>query len=118
MAPESLDAGAARFALNLQGQTLEYRHGPLQSQPFTWPGSTTDASFRFEAVTGSASSPGLQGPWAWFRLLDGAQVERVADTRYRITFAAGGHSMRVILDAASSRNPFGQGLFTGFRCAM
>ena len=118
LAPESLDAGAARFALNLQGQTLEYRHGPLQSQPFTWPGSTTDASVRFDAVTGPASSPGLQGPWAWFRLLDGAQVERVTDTRYRITFAAGGHSMRVILDAASSRNPFGQGLFTGFRCAM
>jgi type VI secretion system protein ImpL len=118
LTPESLDAGATRFALTLQGQNLEYRHGPLQSQQFAWPGSTTDASFRFEAGSGAAAGPGLQGAWAWFRLLDGGQVERVSDTRYRITFAAGGHSMRVILDAASSRNPFGPGLFTGFRCTM
>ena len=118
LAPESLDAAATRFVLTLQGQTLEYRHGPLQSQPFTWPGSTSDASFRFESGSGSVAGPALQGPWAWFRLLDGAQVERVSDTRYRITFAAGGHSMRVILDAASSRNPFGPSLFSGFRCTM
>jgi len=50
--------------------------------------------------------------------VDGAQVERVSDTRYRVTFTAGGHSMRVVLEAASSRNPFGQNLFTGFRCTM
>lgn len=118
LTPESLDAGATRFVLTLQGQTLEYRHGPLQSQQFTWPGSTTDASFKFESGAGSASGPVLQGPWAWFRLLDSAQVERVSDTRYRITFAAGGHSMRVVLDAASSRNPFGQSPLSGFRCTM
>jgi type VI secretion system protein ImpL len=118
LTPESLDAGATRFTLTLQGQNLEYRHGPLQSQPFTWPGSTTDASFKFESGSGSAAGPVLQGPWDWFRLLDAAQVERVSDTKYRITFAAGGHSMRVILDAASSRNPFGPSLFTGFRCTM
>jgi type VI secretion system protein ImpL len=118
LTPESLDAGATRFTLTLQGQSLEYRHGPLQSQPFVWPGSTTDASVRFEAGGGSAAGPVSQGPWAWFRLLDAGRVERVSATRYRITFAAGGHSMRVILDAASSRNPFGRDLFTGFRCTM
>jgi type VI secretion system protein ImpL len=121
--PESLDAGTTRFTLTVQGQTLEYRHGPLQSQQFTWPGTTTDASFNFEAVGSSSAGnspghPGLQGPWAWFRLLDGAQVERVSDTRYRITFTAGSHSMRLVLDAASSRNPFGQNPLAGFRCTM
>ncbi|MDB6010418.1 MAG: type secretion protein [Gammaproteobacteria bacterium] len=116
--PESLDAGAARFTLSVQGQTLEYRHGPLQSQSFAWPGTSTDASFNFEAAGSPAAGPALQGPWAWFRLLEGAQVERVSDTHYRITFTAGGHSMRVVLEAASSRNPFGQNLFAGFRCTM
>lgn len=116
--PESLDAGAARFTLTVQGQTLEYRHGPLQSQAFVWPGATTDASFNFEAAGAAAAGPGVQGPWAWFRLLDGAQVERVSDTRYRITFTAGGHSMRLVLEAASSRNPFGQNPLAGFRCTM
>jgi type VI secretion system protein ImpL len=102
----------------VQGQTLEYRHGPLQSQQFTWPGTTTDASFNFETAGNSSTGPGLQGPWAWFRLLDGAQVERISDTRYRIAFAAGGHSMRIVLEAASSRNPFGQNPLAGFRCTM
>jgi type VI secretion system protein ImpL len=116
--PESLDAGTTRFTLSVQGQTLEYRHGPLQSQSFTWPGTSTDATFNFEALGGAAASPGVQGPWAWFRLLDGAQLERVSDTRYRITFSAGGHSMRVVLEAASSRNPFGRNPLAGFRCTM
>jgi type VI secretion system protein ImpL len=114
--PESLDAATTRFTLDVQGQSLEYRHGPLQSRPFVWPGSSTDANFSFETGSGSAPGPELQGPWAWFRLLDGARIERVSDTRYRITFSAGGHSMRLILDASSSRNPFGQNPLAGFRC--
>ena len=118
LTPESLDAGSTRFTLNLQGQTLEYRHGPLQSQPFNWPGATTDASYRFEGPGAAASGPALQGPWAWFRLLDAAKVEKLSDTRYRLTFGAGGHSMAVLLDAASSRNPFGGSPLAGFRCAI
>ena len=59
-----------------------------------------------------------QGPWAWFRLLDQARVERESDSRLRLTFTAGGRSMRVILDAASSRNPFGTNALAGFSCAM
>ena len=58
-----------------------------------------------------------QGPWAWFRLLDQARVERDNDNRLRLTFTAGGRSMRVILDAASSRNPFGTNALAGFSCA-
>jgi type VI secretion system protein ImpL len=114
--PETLDAATTRFTLNVQGQLLEYRHGPLQSRPLVWPGPSTDASFSFESGSGAAPGPELQGSWAWFRLLDGARVERVSDTRYRITFSAGGHSMSVILDASSSRNPFGPNPLSGFRC--
>jgi type VI secretion system protein ImpL len=118
LTPESLDAGSTRFTLTLQGQSLEYRHGPLQGQPFNWPGTTLDATYRFEAPGASASGPTLQGPWAWFRLLDAAKVQKVSDTRYRLTFGAGGHSMTVLLDAASSRNPFGASPLVGFRCTL
>ena len=59
-----------------------------------------------------------QGPWSWFRVLAESRVERESDSRYRITFTAGGRSMRVILDAASGRNPFGASALAGFSCAM
>jgi type VI protein secretion system component VasK len=45
-------------------------------------------------------------------------VERESDVRYRVTFSAGGKTMRVMLDAASSRNPFGRNSLAGFSCAM
>jgi len=116
--PDTLDAATTRFTLAVQGQTLEYRHGPQQSQPFSWPGPSTEASFNFETGGVPAAGPHMQGPWAWFRLLGTSASERVSDTRFRLTFAAGGHSMRVLLDAASSRNPFNGNSFAGFRCAM
>jgi type VI protein secretion system component VasK len=45
-------------------------------------------------------------------------VERDSDTRFKVTFSAGGKSMRVIMDAASVRNPFARNEVAGFRCAM
>jgi type VI secretion system protein ImpL len=118
LTPESLDATATRFTLNAHGQSMEYRHGPQQSRPFVWPGTSTDVSFNFEDSGGTTPGAELQGPWAWFRLLDHARVEHISDTRYRITLVAGGRSMRLVLDAASARNPFGKNPFAGFHCTM
>jgi type VI secretion system protein ImpL len=59
-----------------------------------------------------------QGPWAWFRALEQAQVRRDSDTRVFVTFSAGSHTMRVVLDAASVRNPFVRDELAGFRCSM
>jgi len=50
--------------------------------------------------------------------IDQAQIERDSESRYRITFAAGGKTMRVILEASSIRNPFGRNELSGFRCGM
>lgn len=118
LTPDMLDASVTRFTLDIDGQTFEYRHGPLSAYPMSWPGQGNRASFVFEEA--SASIPGVsrQGPWAWFRLLDQARVERDSDSRLRITFTADGRNMRVILDAASSRNPFANNPLAGFSCAM
>ncbi len=55
---------------------------------------------------------------AWFRALDQAQVKRDSDTRVEVTFAAGAHSMRMLLDATSIRNPFVRDEITGFHCGI
>jgi type VI protein secretion system component VasK len=51
-------------------------------------------------------------------LLEQARIERESDARYRVTFTAGEKSVRLVLDAASGRNPFGLNGFAGFSCAM
>jgi type VI secretion system protein ImpL len=120
LTPDTLDVGTTRFALDLDGQPLDYRHGPQQSKAMVWPGGggVGQATVVFEERSGSGPNFSRQGPWAWFRTLDAAQVTRDSDTRMGVTFAAGDHSMRVVLDTASSRNPFVRDELAGFRCGI
>ena len=118
LTPDSLDASVTRFTLDVDGQPFEYRHGPQQSRSIGWPGSAGQASFAFEDNSGPIPGSAKQGPWAWFRLLDQARIEHDSETRFRITFSAAGKSMRVALEAASIRNPFGRNEVRGFRCTM
>ncbi|HEY0686692.1 MAG TPA: type VI secretion system membrane subunit TssM [Steroidobacter sp.] len=119
LTPDVLDSAVTRFSLELDGQRFEYRHGPQQSSSMTWPGGAVgQTAVVFEAAGGSGPSLVRQGPWAWFRVLDQAQIKRVSDTRFNVTLAAGGRSMQLVLDAASIRNPFVRDELAGFRCAM
>jgi len=119
LTPDTLDADATRFTLEIDGQSFDYRHGPQQSKPMTWPGGAVgQTTLAFEERGGGGPSRVKQGPWAWFRTLDEAQVRRDSDTRLRVTFGAGSHAMTVVLDAASIRNPFVRNELAGFRCTM
>jgi type VI secretion system protein ImpL len=118
LTPDTLDASVLSFTLNLDGQTLEYRHGPAQTHSMSWPGSVGQASFGFADQSGPIPGASKQGPWAWFHLLDQARPEPESETRYHVTFSAAGKTMRMVLDASSVRNPFGRNVIGGFRCAM
>jgi len=119
LTPDTLDPAATRFSLDLDGQGFEYRHGPIQSKTMTWPGGGVgQAVVVFEERTGPGSNFVRQGPWALFRALDQAQLKRDSDTREEVTFSAGAHSMRVLLDATSIRNPFVRDTLSGFRCGI
>lgn len=115
--PDTLDPTVTSFRLNVDGQTFGYQHGPVQSFSMKWPGSVGEASFEFASPAGPIAGPALEGPWAWFRLLARARIERLSGTRYRVTFTAGGKSMSVLLQADSIRNPFGQDAAMGFNCS-
>jgi type VI secretion system protein ImpL len=119
LTPDALDAGTTRFSLELDGQAFEYRHGPTQSKVLTWPGGGVgQAAVTFEARGDAGPGFVKQGPWAWFRALDQAQVKKDSDTREEVTFTAAAHSMRVLLDATSIRNPFVRDELSGFRCGL
>jgi type VI secretion system protein ImpL len=117
LASTFLDARTQRFVLDLDGQTLENRHDPERQVPFEWPGKVPGpAAATFEERGGGRPSVVARGPWAWFRLLERARVERVSDLNYELTFEAGSHEARVMLIVATDRNPFGKRDLQQFRC--
>jgi type VI secretion system protein ImpL len=91
----------------------------VQSKTLAWPGGAVgQVAVAFEERGNGGPGFVKQGPWAWFRALDQAQVKRDSDTRVEVTFAAGAHSMRMLLDATSIRNPFVRDEITGFHCGI
>ena len=117
VAPSYLDANATRFVLELDGQSVEYRHGPERNTPASWPGpSPGAAAISFEDRAGAHPNLSFQGTWAWFRLLEGAGLQPESDVRYRATFRAGSSEARVVIEAASIRNPFAKSVLRQFRC--
>lgn len=117
LSPGDLDAGAARFKLELDGQALEYRHNPVRSLPAKWPGPAPGAAaVTFEDLAGVSSTTAFQGPWAWFRLLEAANLRLETDVRLTALFQGGGHQASVIIEPASIRNPFQSSGVRQFRC--
>lgn len=119
MAPEFLDAAATKLSVEVDGQTLEYRHGPPRGVAMTWPGPAPGlAAFRFEERGAPGPNRTYRGPWALFRMLDEASVQPQSDLRYLVALTGGARAARVVLEATSVRNPFGSGELRRFRCEM
>ena len=117
LTPGELDAGTARFTLEVDGQTLEYRHGPIRSVPARWPGPAPGvASVTFEDRSGAHPNMTFQGPWAWFRLLDTATLHADSDVRFTAAFQTGSHQGAVVIEPNSIRNPYQNSPVRQFRC--
>ena len=117
IAAVDLDAGAVRFTLDVDGQAFDYRHGPVIAKPMTWPGPNPGRAIAtFEERTGGRPNIAAEGPWAWFRLIDQAQVQRETDAVYVVTIEKNGHESRLRVESISIRNPYGNQALQQFRC--
>ena len=117
VSPDDLDQDVDRFRLEIDGQSFEYRHGPPRAVSIAWPGGPVGAaSASFELRDGSHPESAFQGPWAFFRLLDHAVTQPQSETRFVVTFLNNGKSARVVLEAASIRNPLARHELAHFRC--
>ncbi|QSA96407.1 type VI secretion system membrane subunit TssM [Methylococcus sp. EFPC2] len=117
--PLALDNNVATFRLSVEGQETVYRHGPEQVVKFQWPGPATNAGVRlvFETLDGRQLSRSKEGPWAWFRALDEATVEKtVLPDRFNLTFRLETYTARYELRAGSVNNPFNLAELQAFRC--
>jgi type VI secretion system protein ImpL len=115
--PDYLDATVKRLRVEIDGQILDYRHGPPRPQTVVWPGPAPgQAALVFEENTGVGPNRTYQGPWAAFRLFDDASFQPQSEIRYLVTLRAGDRTARVTLEASSVRNPFASDELRRFRC--
>jgi type VI secretion system protein ImpL len=117
--PTRMDATATQLILDLGGQILDYRHGPLKAQALQWPSpeSIGRARLVIAGVDGRESSQTEEGAWAWYRLLDRAKMQATAQEElFHVRFSLAGRSADLDLKAASVRNPFALQELRGFSC--
>jgi len=120
LTPVSLDPSAEQVTLSVDGTELSYAHGPVRSLDLSWPGTggvrQARLSFRPPASNGQGSVT-LNGPWAWFRLLDAAKVESAgAADKLKVTFSIGERQAVWSLRAHSVENPFALPELRSFSC--
>lgn len=120
MMPQALDPNAESVLLEVHGKQVPFAHRSGAPTPVAldWPGGVGLARITFSPPSQSVEST-LQkdGPWAWFRLLDAAEVRRtnVAD-RKRVIFNVGGRISIFQLQAGSVLNPFALPALSKFNC--
>ncbi|WP_261845060.1 type VI secretion system membrane subunit TssM [Aliamphritea ceti] len=118
MRPLSLDASVSKFDMTLGEQHITYRHGPRRPMNLNWPTQSTDSvSLTLEGPQGMLSSRSEIGPWAWFRVLNSARVNKTNNPAiHHVTFDEQGYKAMFELRALSAVNPFGEDLLSGFYC--
>lgn len=118
--PLHLSSNKRRSVMNVDGQLVEFSHGPRQSIPLVWPNTLRDSvesriTLVPTQVNRSPRSISENGPWALFRLLNGADITGVSGSAVDVRFALDDGEMRYRLHAGSNTNPFTQQLLAGYQ---
>lgn len=118
--PLNLTNNKSRAVVNIDGQLVEFSHGPRQSIPLVWPNTLRDSvESRITLVpiqvNRSPRSISERGPWALFRLLNKAEITGVSSNAVDVMFKVDDGEMRYRLHAASNTNPFTQQMLAGYR---
>lgn len=112
-------AGIGRLTIEVDGQAYEYKAGqPTASAIMQWPGPKPGLT-RISAWDSAGNPlPVLEypGEWGFFHALDAASLQRRTETRFGANFGFGATHATVDIEAASLRNPFGDGSVRRFRC--
>jgi type VI secretion system protein ImpL len=118
--PVRMDAVTTNFMLNINGQSTNYSHGPLFNQSFTWPGDAgiSQVQIQFNPPSSSGrSGVTLDGPWAFFRLLDSSGMNpSTTPEKFETKFQLDERWVEYEIRANSAFNPFNLPELREFRC--
>jgi len=118
--PEALDPKATGITLEIDGQPVVFKHSDGQPRPgaIVWPGTVGLARVSFDPpASGSESTLSRDGPWAWYRLLDAAEIRKTnVSDRSRLIFNVGGRIAIFQMQSGSVLNPFNLPALGKFAC--
>lgn len=118
--PVSLSPDKRRSVISVDGQLIEYAHSASQRVSMIWPnalrsGTESRITMVPSEVNRSPRSMSQEGAWAWFRLLEQADITSVSERELELRFNVDGGTMRYRLFADSAPNPFTRPLVSGFQ---
>jgi type VI secretion system protein ImpL len=118
--PVELSANKRRSVINVDGQYIEYSHGPRKAVELVWPNTLRESAVSKltlvpSAVNKSPRNIVIQGPWAFFRLLDKGEVISASATSVDYKFNIDGGHVRYRLYSEADSNPFTASLFKAFK---
>ncbi|WP_123014787.1 type VI secretion system membrane subunit TssM [Vibrio zhugei] len=118
--PLRLTGNKRRSVMNVDGQYLTYSHGPRENVEFIWPNTLRDSAVSKVTLVPtkrnvSPRSLSIQGPWAFFRLLDHGDVVSASATSVDYKFDVDGGEMIYRINAEGNVNPFTERVFKSFR---
>ncbi|WP_070106367.1 type VI secretion system membrane subunit TssM [Burkholderia plantarii] len=116
-----LDPTIMSLSLDIDGQTMRYRHGPVAPFTVTWPGPRGGVHAEITAsprIRPDTSTIAADGPWALMRLLQkGRVVEAATPGRTRVAFSFDGRQAALdVASAGSVANPLTSDVLRTFRC--
>lgn len=129
MKPQYLGKNSSRFTIELGADRLSYSHGPKFWKNVSWVGDDQNSRVRiiFEDLQEGLHSQAFDGPWAWFKLQDMANVTKTRKSNvylanYKLkqdkenSSTDDLHVAKFALKARSIKNPFNNELLGNFRC--
>ncbi|PTU74711.1 type VI secretion system membrane subunit TssM [Pseudomonas mangrovi] len=117
--PVAMDSSIDQFLLDLDGQQLTYDHGPSRPVAMQWPSPNNLGLVRLSITPPPASGRSgltVDGPWAWFRLLDQSELSAGSTPdRFTLRMRVDGASISSELRASSAFNPFKSRVLSSFQ---
>jgi type VI secretion system protein ImpL len=118
--PVEMDTTITQFILDVDGQLVKYNHGPQIPVTVQWPGPRGSMQVRLQLsppIAGRSSGQVFEGPWALFKMLDGAKIESANQPeKFLLTFDIDGRKARFEVLANSVENPFRLEALANFQC--
>jgi type VI secretion system protein ImpL len=118
--PYDMDAAIAQFTLDVDGQKVEWAHGPKIPKSVIWPAPNGTGQVRLTMNLSDHSAPSVvtEGPWALFHLFERMSVEPSATPdRFTVKFRSNGGPEAIFnVSVGSVNNPFTLAELHAFQC--